>query len=629
MKPLLLFLLILLGLAGCAGVEKPRPELPGTTEEQAQMVEAQEWLAEGEYARAAGLYSRLAQGAEPPRRYEFELRAADALARGELIVQARERLARIPLSELGAALQLRGRLVQARILLQERRPDEVLGLLDEPEVQVTDRLMADFHGLRADAHTMRGDRIASARALVWREIFLDDPDAIRANQYAIWQTLGMLSEHALDQLRTAPPPDVLSGWMELVRTVKLFQLEPQEMQQRLHAWQRSYPSHPVLPEILDSLIRRPDEGLVHPEHIALILPFSGRFAPAADAVRDGFVAAYYARGGENRVEEIRLYDAGGNPTSIYSVYQQAVRNGAKFVVGPLDKKAVDVLAQMGRLPVPTLALNYANVDSRPPAGLYQFGLSPEEEARQLAERTWLDGHVYAAALYPSSAWGKRVYEAFQDRWEQLGGEIVSHQDYDASQNDFSGPIRRLLNIDASDNRHRALARTMGANIEFNPRRRQDIDFIFVAAYPRQARQIRPQLRYHHAADLPVYATSHVYTGEADPTMDRDMNGLFFGDMPWVLGQDQSGRSLRARVEPHLSSLDGGLHRLYALGVDAFNLIALLDPLARYPYERYQGETGSLSLDAQNRVRRELTWTRFKSGRPVPVERDALRTTAVQ
>lgn len=620
MKSLLLFLLIALGLAGCAGVEKPLPELPGTDQEQALMVEAQSFLEEGDYVRAAGLYSKLAQDSQPPRRYEFQLRAADALARGELLVQARQLLAGVPLEELSPDLRLRGRLVQARILIQERRPDEVLALLeDPPEVSVDARLMAGFHGLRADAFTMQGDRIATARELVWREVYLDEPEAVRANQYAIWQTLGTLSERGLEQMRSAPPPDVLSGWMDLVRTVKLFQLEPEKMRERLAGWQREYPSHPVMPEILEALMRGRDEDAVYPDHIALVLPFSGRFAQPAEAVRNGFLAAYYSQGDDTRVEQIRLYDAGSNPLSVYSVYQQAVRNGAKFVVGPLDKEAVDVLAQAGELPVPTLALNYASVETAPPDGLYQFGLSPEEEARQVAERTWLDGHVYAAALYPASEWGQRVAQAFRERWEQLGGQVVEQQSYDASQNDFSNPIRRLLNIDESDSRYRSLARIAGTKLEYSPRRRQDIDFVFVAAYPRQARQIRPQLNYHHAADLPVYATSHVFTGELNPRMDRDMNGVLFGDMPWVLGQDQSGRSLRAAVDPFLSPTDRSLQRLYALGVDAFNLIAVLNPLSRYPYERYQGETGSLSLDAENRVHRELIWTRFSGGRPTVLD----------
>jgi hypothetical protein len=62
-----------------------------------------------------------------------------------------------------------------------------------------------------------------------------------------------------------------------------------------------------------------------------------------------------------------------------------------------------------------------------------------------------------------------------------------------------------------------------------------------------------------------------------------------------------------------------LQRLYALGIDAYNIIAVLNTLKTYPYERYDGETGSLSLDPKHRVKRQLTWVKFRSGRPVALD----------
>jgi len=62
-----------------------------------------------------------------------------------------------------------------------------------------------------------------------------------------------------------------------------------------------------------------------------------------------------------------------------------------------------------------------------------------------------------------------------------------------------------------------------------------------------------------------------------------------------------------------------LQRIYALSIDAFNIIGALNTLRTYPYERYDGETGSLSLDNRLRVRRQLTWVKFRSGRPVTID----------
>ena len=117
----------------------------------------------------------------------------------------------------------------------------------------------------------------------------------------------------------------------------------------------------------------------------------------------------------------------------------------------------------------------------------------------------------------------------------------------------------------------------------------------------------------------MYATSHIYTGNLNTERDRDMDGIRFGDMPWVLTESTSHRGLRNKIEK-LISKEGNKHqRLYAMGVDAFNIIAALNTLKAYPYERYQGETGSLSLDEKQRIKRQLSWVYFRSGRPILLE----------
>jgi outer membrane PBP1 activator LpoA protein len=417
-------------------------------------------------------------------------------------------------------------------------------------------------------------------------------------------------------LRTNPPPDVLSGWMQLVQITKAYQLHPTSLKQAVSRWREAYPNHPVQPALLAELMDRRQEDIVTPDNIALLLPLSGKFATAAAAVQDGVLAAYYSRNPKT-AQTIRVYDTGSG-TDILTIYKQAINEGAQFVIGPLDKDRIEKLAQSEDLPVPTLALNYIDREEVPPT-LYQFGLSPEEEAVQVAERTWLDGHVNAAVLVPMGPWGDRVAAAFRTRWEEIGGRVVEQQSYNAARNDYSNPIRMLLNIDDSQRRYRSLTNLLNQDLKFTARRRADIDFIFLAAYPRQGRQIRPQLKFYHATDLPVYATSHVFTGNLNPERDRDMDGLMFGDMPWVLTGNTSHRGLRAEIEPYISPAGNRLQRLYALGIDSFNIIAALSPLKQYPYQRYDGETGSLSLDAKQRLHRQLTWVRFRSGRPVSLD----------
>lgn len=618
----ILLVLLFLGLASCAGVPRLTNQALETAERH---------FSQGNYTEAAKLFNGMAGQARSARRAELLMRAAAAMAKADLTPQARETLGSINLNKRNRLQVFLYNLSQSHLALAERRPADVFGYLrGNPPARTSKRYRAEYYQIRADAYTMQGNRLETARELVKRERYLTvaaksdqqaieiNQQAIENNQKAIWDALTTLTTRALQQLRTSPPPDVLSGWMHLVQIAKSYQLDPVQLKRQVDKWRKLNPKHPVREQIITGLSNRKVEDVAHPDHIALLLPFTSKFARAAEAVRDGFLAAYYSQA-DHENKSIQIYDVGDDTNNIIEVYDRAISDGAQFVVGPLDKEAVTRLASQEPLPVPTLALNYSQEDPSETRNLFQFGLSPEEEARQVAERTWLDGHVYAAVLVPAGPWGERVNAAFRERWEYMGGKIVEQQAYDPSKSDFSKPIRMLLDIDASQHRSRKLTTVLKREVKFSPRRRKDIDFIFLAAFPKQARAIRPQLKFFHATDVPVYATSHIFTGNLNQEKDRDMDGLLFGDMPWVLAETTTHRSLRSDIERQISKAGNSFQRLYALGIDAFNIIGALNPLRQFSYERYDGETGSLSLDEQQRVRRQLTWVKFRSGHPKAVD----------
>jgi outer membrane PBP1 activator LpoA protein len=576
----------------------------------------------GQYELAANKFIALSQDISGGQQTFYRLRGTAALARAGKIIEAKQVLAQTTTESLDSFSNTIYTLALAHIAIAERKPTDVPQMLsDSISPSVPDLYAAEYYGLRAEANSMLGNKLETAGDLVKRENYLSDAKQILTNQQNIWTALAGMSERSLQQLRSAPPPDVMSGWMELVQIAKVHQLSPARLKEQIVIWQEKYPGHPVSGEILTALTQRQQEDVAYPDHLALMLPLTGKFARAGEALRDGFLAAYFTRQPDDR-QSIRIYDI-GNTKDVSAVYEQAVTEGAEFIVGPLTKAAVSHIGEMDELPVPILALNYMLEDDSARSNFYQFGLSPEEEARQVAERTWLDGHVNAAVLIPIGPWGERIYQAFKERWELMGGKIVERQTYEPTKTDFSIPIRMLLNIDDSQRRYQRVSTILKRDLKFTTRRRQDIDFVFLAAYPRQARQIRPQLKFYHASNVPVYATSHVYTGILNPERDRDMDGLLFGDMPWVLSESTAHRGIRSEIENQISDAGNALQRLYALGIDAFNIIGALNTLRNYPYERFDGETGSLSLDSKLRIRRQLTWVKFRSGRPVTLNQGNL------
>ena len=189
-------------------------------------------------------------------------------------------------------------------------------------------------------------------------------------------------------------------------------------------------------------------------------------------------------------------------------------------------------------------------------------------------------------------------------------------------------ITQALGFADSERRYRQLVATLGTPLQFSPRRRDDLQFLFVAGQPVQGRLIRPQLKFHFAGDLPVYSISDIY--DPNPAANEDLDGLVFPDMPWTLAQDPDTTQLRetlARTWPQAVRRRG---RLYAMGFDAFRLVEHLEtgersgdataaPVSTHAGDPIAGLTGRLTVGPDGRIRRTLDWAAIgPDGRPRPL-----------
>jgi uncharacterized protein len=342
-------------------------------------------------------------------------------------------------------------------------------------------------------------------------------------------------------------------------------------------------------------------------HIALLLPIGGRAAAAAISVRDGFMTAYFQLPANAR-PRVRIYDTGSQ--SVADALTQATGAGADFIVGPLTREEVMAAADFPGLHVPLLALNFLPAEHAPPAQLYQYALSPEDEARLVARRVIEDHHRRGVALVPAGEWGTRVLAAFRQELQAGGGELIGTGQIDSARTDYSAAITEVLRTSDSTARFHRLESILGTKLQFEPRRRNDIEFIFAPAPANLERLLRPQLRFHFAGDLPTYATSDAF--EPDVRANEDLEGLMFPDMPWMLGGDLADAVRAAARE---AWPNGGPHRgrLFAFGFDAFRLTEALRQVGVSGNVSVAGLTGQLSLDAQRHVRRELGWAQLHDG----------------
>jgi hypothetical protein len=121
----------------------------------------------------------------------------------------------------------------------------------------------------------------------------------------------------------------------------------------------------------------------------------------------------------------------------------------------------------------------------------------------------------------------------------------------------------------------------------------------------------------------VYSTSHVYSGKLSRELDRDLNGLVFCDLPWVLHNNSPLAKVFTENWPQQQSLT----RLFALGIDAYHLVYNLDYLKNKDYAFYDGQTGNIQLDDNNRITRKLLWAKFENGQAVYFEPEIHELTA--
>jgi outer membrane PBP1 activator LpoA protein len=548
-----------------------------------------------------------AEQSPPALAAQLRLAAADKAFTLNNPARAGQILQQVSLDQLSPAEQVLASTLQAELALLRNRPQSALQTLEHPSLQRLGELPAEQQVrtrlVRAQALEADNQLLPAVRERVSIAPQLTGA-AAQDNHEIIWALIARLPTDEA----TSPADGELGAWLALGVSVRdAITLELQ--QAAIDNWRNANPDHPAalrLPEPLSKLRALPSQPL---SKIALLLPQEGQLASVARALRDGFMSAHYqAQQAGFNPPEIVLYDS-TQIESLEAFYRQAQADGAQLVVGPLEKPLVKQLGDLPQLPILTLALNYDDAGEGSPAQLFQFGLAAEDEARSAARRAWNDGMRRAVALVPRGEWGDRVLAAFNQSWQAEGGTLLDAKHIDQPVQ-LAGQIADLFQLRQSEARAQRLKQTLGVELAAEPARRADVDFIFLAATPLQAQQIKPTLTFQYAGDVPVYATSHLYSGDSNPAQYRDLSGIRFCETPWLLDENNP---LREQVIQQWPQAGGSLGRLYAMGIDAYLLAPRLAQLKALPETRIDGYSGRLSLNSQQRIERELPWAEFQGG----------------
>lgn len=596
-------LLIALALQACAPT--PTDATGPATADRAERLQRQ-----GNHAAAAQMYERLAAQNPPPASVGFTLSAT-------------------------------------RAWLTANRPDDAQRTLDANAATGSAQQEFERALLRAETATARGQYAAA-----WRQISavtepasaaeasrlfeLQQEVALRAGQPVAAVQAGMNRERVStsDVTRLAARRDLLGdlraavdrglridpaaaseplvrGWLEIGQIAAAAGRNPLGADASLDRWRTRYPGHPAASIAVSDIVMSGTRASVPAAAagpVALLLPLTGPYASVAGLIRDGFQAAMERQPDASR-PVVRVYDTGS--MSVDGALQAAQSDGAGFVVGPLTRPEVQEAAAQRPGVMPILLLNSLGTDGFPGAQLFQYGLAPEDEARQIARQLGSGSERRVVVFAPAEDWGTRVAGAFTEELTRGGGRVIAQARSDLNVSDLSAAITAALGIDAGRARQRRVQQVTGMNLAYEARPRADIDAVFVAG--RQAlalQQINAQLRFFNAGSIPTY---FIQEGGIDPDDrgTRDLEGMRLVDMPWTLEPTGPVADVRSGTESAWSARGKRQSRYFAFGYDAATLaVALRSGRPAWPMP---GLTGRLNLTPEGRIERSLDWARIRDG----------------
>ncbi len=574
----------------------PLPRVDNNSLPAGQDIErANAFLSAGKRREAASAYFAASQNYRSPERERLILQAAELAAIIKNTNLTQRYLAPINYSILNSENQSRFRFTQAQLALNDRNYREALRILPQRISNLPPDLGEKILNARMSAAQSSGDKLALVQELVLQEPNLKEDYQVSLNHDRIWNHVQQIPAFQLEEGKNRINHPVLKNWLALGQLARIAKSGSTSRKESLRSdvasWLQRNPNHPGQSKAI-ALLNASPNTVITPYRVlggiksdkpqqtiqsttatkpsnetAVLVPLSGKLANIGKTLLSGIQTAHKQN---TNGRTLRAYDT--NNQSITRLYQSALENGASTVIGPFNKSS---LSQLTQTSVPTIGLNYADSIANSSGNLYQFGLSPVDEAVQVAQFALNQGKKRVAILTPDSSWGNRLQDAMRKAVIERLGKVVIAESYRNSSISYLQPAQSIA------------------------ARENELDAILIAASPTQARRLYPDLR-QQVKSLPIYATSHVYNGVSNPEKDAVLEGLIFTETPWVIDNPNSTASFP---------------RLFAMGMDAYQISNQLSSLKSFG-SSLNGKTGRIRLSSDGTLHRNLAWARFSKGRAI-------------
>ncbi len=451
----------------------------------------------------------------------------------------------------------------------------------------------------------------------------------------LWQQLQGLSQWQLAQLTKKQAP-YSEGWLQLINYANKFASNATQFKRRLIQWRRSYPTHPAT--FISLQLTNKQIVASEIENIAILLPLSGTRQSVGLAAQQGILSAY----NNDKNKTIHFFDT--NKIAWNKLPEALAEHNVNYVIGPLQKANVEKYLTVSNsspnavteqvtstaqgdaqshlsLP-PTLLLNLPISSELLP---HQIALSmnPEDEAIQAATTLSQENFKQPMILSHQDKVSKRIANAFGKQWRIMTDTDIDivYLETGATMQDN---LQRSLDVEASQARINELNSKLKQTIKTQTRNRRDIDMIYVIGSAEQTRLIKPFIDVNispFAHTIPVYASSRSHSITNDDSSRRDLQGLTFTEMPWLLNSPQQNKALSLLSRQLWPKRSDNLSKIFAMGYDSYHIISKIPLMQQAPYIRHFGQTGVLKLNTNNILTRSLIWGRYQNDKVVPIAMD--------
>ena len=190
----------------------------------------------------------------------------------------------------------------------------------------------------------------------------------------------------------------------------------------------------------------------------------------------------------------------------------------------------------------------------------------------------------------------------QNLWEEFGRITAKTTTVSETKNNEE-ILAELLLIKRSKDRARELSRAISSPIEHLPRRRGDIDSIFLSVDLLQARTLKPAIDYNFAESVGVYVVPNWENEERFLDIEKDLEGVMLIDMPIKLNANT----------PFFDDSVIKRNRSFAIGYDSYELALILSANKENNIE-FTGMTGRFSSSPRGKLSRKSLKVKVQGGK---------------